>query len=149
MHQSRKAPPPTNISSLPTEIPTKANWLSWAEFWLLHLGCGLALDKPLGPWLHKPHRIWEWYYLEDEDEDEDVLINVDYEETVKYVKAGHHGTTRSRRLQYRCSSEAADLDVQNGLPCSVRIKDNMLVMLLNTGPAQVEQAPVTHTFCSC
>ena len=75
-----------------------------------------------------------------------MLINVNYEETVKYVKAGRHGTTRSRHLQYRCSSEAADLDVRNGLPYSVGIKDNMLVVLLNTRPAQVEQAPVTQTF---
>ena len=87
---------PTNNSSLSAKIPTRSDWLSWAEFWLLHLGRGLALDEPLGPWMHKSHRIWEWYYFKEDD----VLIHVDYEETVKYVKAGHHGTTRSRRPLY-------------------------------------------------
>ena len=123
------AVPPTTLH-FPPEIPTRADWLSWAEFWLAHLGPGLALDKPLGPWLHKSHRIWEWFYFEDED----ALIHVDYEETVKYVRAGSHGTTRSRREHYRWSSEAANLDVDNGLPCSVGIKDDDLVLLLNAGP---------------
>ena len=75
-----------------------------------------------------------------------MLIHVDYEETVKYVKGGNHGTTRSRRPLYRRSPEVADLDVQKGRPCSVGIKDSTLVMLLNTGPAQVDRAPAPQTF---
>ena len=135
------ARPPSTLN-FPPEIPMRADWPSWAKFWLAHLGPGLALDESLGPWLHKSHRIWEWFYVEEED----ALIHVDYEETVKYVRAGHHGTTRSRRGQYRRSPEAVNLDVGNGLTCSVGIKDDDLVLLLNTGPQQVEEAHATKIF---
>ena len=128
--------------NFPAEIPTRADWLSWAEFWLAQLGLGLALDEPLGPWLHKSHRIWEWFYVEEED----TLIHVDYKETVKCVRAGHHGTTRLRRGQYRRTPEAAQLDVSKCLPCSVGMKDNDLVLLLNIGPPQVEGVEETKIF---
>ena len=78
--------------------------------------------------MHKSHRIWEWFYFADED----VIIHVDCEETVKYVRVGRYGTTRSRREQYRRSSKTVNLDIGNGFPCSVGIKDDNLVLLLNT-----------------
>ena len=54
------AVPPSTLN-LPPEIPTQTDWLSWAKFRLAHLGPGLALDEPLGPWLLKSHLIWEWF----------------------------------------------------------------------------------------
>ena len=75
-----------------------------------------------------------------------MIIHVDYKETVKYVRAGQHGTTRSRREQYCRSSETVNLDVGNGLPCSVGIKDDNVVLMLNTGPKQVQESHVTKTF---
>ena len=72
-----------------------------------------------------------------------MIIHVDYEETVKYVRAGRHGTTRSRQDQYRRSLEAVNLDVGNGLPCSVGIKDDDVVLLLNKGPKKVQESHVT------
>ena len=65
---------------------------------------------------------------------------------MKYVRAGHHGNTRSRREQYRRSQEAAHLDIGRCLPCSVGFKDNDLVLLLNTGPPQVEEVEGTKSF---
>ena len=38
---------PLSTLHFPAEIPTRADWLSWAKFRLAHLGLGLALDKPL------------------------------------------------------------------------------------------------------
>ena len=105
------------------------------------MGSGLALDKPLGPGLHKSHGIWELFYFADGD----VIIHVDSKETVKYVRVGRYGTTCPRREQHRRSLEAVNLDVNNGLPCSVGIKDDNAVLLLNTGPKQVQESKVTKT----
>ena len=51
-----------------------------------------------------------------------------------------------RQGQYRRSPEAVHLNIGKGLPCSVGIKDNNIVLLLNIGPHQVEEAHAAKTF---
>ena len=79
------------------EESTKQDWSTWSEFWLRNFGPGLALVKPLDPWLHTSHRFWEWFYFPTTDE----IVHVGPSASTKYGRAKASRVTRSRGNQYQ------------------------------------------------
>jgi hypothetical protein len=46
----------------PRELPSTKDWTLWRTFWIAYAGADGLLHIPLGGWLHRLHRIWEWFY---------------------------------------------------------------------------------------
>ena len=116
---------------IPKEILTAIDWLEWASFWLTNLEPGLTLTSPLEKWVNKSHRIWEWFYLEEED----VIIHVGYDNACLFLREGTSPATRSRKPQYQFSTNLVTTKhIGQGLPCSVGMKTDTAILLLNVGP---------------
>ena len=62
------------------EEPTHQDWEQWDLFWTGWLHRNNSIPSPLGPWLHKSHQKWDWYY----DSQANVLWNSMEDGWMKY-----------------------------------------------------------------
>ena len=141
----KPAPPlerPASHFDFPPEAPTNEDWRRWEHFWLSHLGASLALPNPMGAWLHRSHRVWEWFYHSRED----MVVHVGYERTSVYTRAGIHGGRRSGRRQYQLVGDDDMKIPTGGIPCSVGHKSKDVVLLVNTGPSLAAEKTVDQSF---
>ena len=133
---------PATHYDFPAEVPTEEDWSRWEHFWLSQFGASLTLPNPMGAWLHKSHRIWEWFYHSRED----LVVHIGYERTSVYTRAGRHGGRRSGKNQYQLVRDENTEVPTGGIPCSVGNKMTDVVILLNTGPSLAKEDAMDQTF---
>ena len=142
---TRPAAPLTRPASqydFPSEVPTDDDWNRWEHFWVAQFGASLALPNPLGTWLHKSHRIWEWFYHSAED----AVVHIGHETKSVYTRAGSHGRRHSGKKQYQLVTDGSIIFPTGGIPCSVGNKTKDVVILLNTGPSLAKEDKIDQTF---
>ena len=133
---------PASQYDFPSEVPTDEDWNRWEHFWVAQFGASLALPNPLGAWLHKSHRIWEWFYHSAED----AVVHIGHETKSVYMRAGSHGRRHSGKKQYQLVTDGSVNVPTGGIPCSVGNRTKDVVILLNTGPRLAKEDEVDQTF---
>ena len=109
--------------------------------WEEYTSVGRTLPRPLGRWVDKGHRQWEFYY----DDSRDVIEQRTPEGVSYYMPAQQRRPTRSTRA-YRLVSVHNDGRLPVGHPCSVACAGRHEVRYLCHGPHQRNGVPHEKTF---
>ena len=135
------SPPPADHESLSSyefaeERPTASDWAFWAEFWGRYTLPGRYLRTPLGEWIAPTHRKWKWTFSIDSG----ILFCRTPSGVHRYMPRLLN-RTRGEQL-YSKISDASALEPYTGQPCTVEVRQDGMVRLLNygsnlaTGPTQ-------------
>ena len=127
--------------SFPRERPSSADWAAWRIFWEAYTGVGRTLHRPLGRWIERGHRQWEFYY----DDERDAIEQRTPDGVSYYMPAQHGRPTRGTRA-YRLVSVHNDGRNPVGQPCSVACAGRHEVRYLCQGPRQQHGIPREKTF---
>ena len=114
----------------PCEVPTRADWNCWFNFWHDFTITGDNLKVTLGNWINPMHRIWKWYYRAAYDD----LYRVDNNLLVHYKPSVSLRFTRLTRTYHRSFKEPLPLKMDHGSPISVAGLAASKVVKLSTGP---------------
>ncbi|MGB2419943.1 MAG: hypothetical protein ACPH9Z_07405, partial [Luminiphilus sp.] len=127
--------------SFARERPSPADWSTWRSFWDTYTGVGRTLPRPLGNWVERGHRLWEYYY----DSGRDVIEQRTAEGVTYYMPVRQRRFTRGSRA-YTLVSVHNDGRLPIGHPCSVACAGRHEVRYLCHGPPQLVGVPNEKTF---
>jgi hypothetical protein len=114
----------------PRDVPTRADWNRWFEFWHSFTTIGNKLKVPLGNWINPTHRIWKWFYREGTDD----LLRVEGKQVFHYKQVAGFCLTRSNRTYLMTYEEPLSSATDHGIPILVTGVSTQRVTKISTGP---------------
>jgi hypothetical protein len=121
--------PPASKYTFPREVPTKDDWMVWANFWRGYTNTGEKLKTPLGNWKKSTHRIWQWFY----DKSDDNLQHLSEGGIIHFKPVRSFMGTRSTTTYQRAWDEEQVNNTIKGRPTSVRVISPTQVIKLCEG----------------
>ena len=140
-------PAPPNASAhstltFPREQPSATDWQRWESFWRQYCGSDRALPVPLGRWLHRSHRVWEFFY----DADRDLVEQVVNGGVAYYLPEHDEGILTRGRRHYRYLTRHIDGRLPTGFPCTADRLTADVVSYISHGPRLLAGTTDEQTF---
>jgi hypothetical protein len=119
---------------------SRTDWKLWFDFWTSTTGNRGLLYIPLGEWIHKTHRTWQWYY----DKYNDILYQKEDDTVTAFICKTACARVRSLQKYY----QADDIDVlpEHCVPANVILTRDGTVHRKNIGPPLAKTTIGTKSF---